>query len=295
MINLYTLFNWFGLSDKYKNNPQTMNAMTANDYYDRLRLIALSLFDWTGLPDSCNARALEMTLYMYGRALFVNDPSLGFLNMKCTPSGSLNVYDEPVSFTAYGSTYTSRTFDRDESVLIRNNILERPTDNSVILFATRLMESERTIDVNIQNQKTPFMIRCDERDRLSLINFFKKYEDNETKIIGSKQFNIDAIKVDELKAEFIADKLQDYQMRLWNQIYTFFGINNANTDKRERLNTDEVNANNEQTSINAFAMYAARLEAAELINKMFDLKVSVKRRTFEEVMNAVSGTKEGEE
>ena len=290
-FNIMNIMNWLGFTNK---NATNMNALTVNDYYERLKLIALSLFEWDGLPESCNARFLEMTLYTYGRALFINDPETGFLNMRCTPSGILNNYDEPVSYTAYSTVY-NRDFTRDECVLIRNNYLERPTDNSVLLFATRLTEAERTIDTNVKAQKTPVLIRCDEKDRLTMKNLYKDYEGNEPFILGGKSLNIEGLKVLKTDAPFVADKLQVYKQQIWNEALTFFGINNTNTEKRERLITDEVNANNEVISINAEAMLLTRQEAANAINKLYGLNVTVKMRSFQVEDEQVDEVKEGEE
>ena len=276
MFNIFKAFTWLG-----NGKACDMNILTANDYYDRLQLIALSLFEWENLPESCNARFLEKTLYSYGRALFIYDDVLGFLNMKCTPSGSLNNYDEPISYNAFSTIYQN-SFSREDSVLIRNNYLERPTDNSVVLFASRLTEAERTIDTNIKAQKTPVLIRCDDKDRLTMKNLYNQYEGNEPFILGSKSLNIEGLKVLKTDAPFVADKIQSYKHEVWNEALTFFGINNANSDKRERLITDEVNANNQVISINAQAMLLTRVEACKLINERYGLKVNVKMRTFNE-------------
>lgn len=287
-FNPFKVFTWLTGAQ-----AKDMNILTANDYYDRLKMIATSLFEWEGLPESCNARFLEMTLYTTGRALFIFDDTMGYLNMRCTPSGQLNNYDEPVSYNAHSTIY-SKDFKRDECVLIRNNYLERPTDNTVVLFASRLTEAERTIDTNIRAQKTPVLISCDEKDRLTMKNLYSQYEGNEPFILGGKSLNPDSIKVLKTDAPFVADKIQSYKHEIWNESLTFFGINNANSDKRERLITDEVNANNEVISINAQSMLLTRLEACEQINKMYGLNVSVKMRSTNEQEEPTSKI-EGEE
>ncbi|MDD4438797.1 MAG: hypothetical protein PHS04_12290 [Tissierellia bacterium] len=276
MINMFNIFSWLGLKKRSNIN---INSMTINDYYDRLKTIALSLFEWKGLPDSCNSRFLELTLYTYGRALFIEDPATGFLNMRCVPSGRLNHYDEPVSYTAYSTIY-NREFMRDECVLIRNNLLEKPTENTVLLFAIRLTEAERTIDTNIKAQKTPVLIRCDDKDRLTMQNLYKKYDGNEPFILGGKSLNIDGLKVLKTDAPFVADKLQVYKRQIWNEALTFFGVNNANTEKRERLITDEVKSNEEVIYLNSESMLLTRQQAAEDINKKYGLNVSVEKRNL---------------
>jgi hypothetical protein len=144
-----------------------------------------------------------------------------------------------------------------------------------------LTTAERTIDVNINAQKTPVLVRCDDKDRLSLKNVYKEYEGNEPCILGGKGLNLEGLKVLKTDAPFVADKLQIYKQDIWNEALTFFGINNANSDKRERLITDEVNANNEVISINAQAMLLTRLEACKWINEKYGLNVNVKMRSFE--------------
>jgi hypothetical protein len=201
--------------------------------------------------------------------------------MRCTPSGELNSYDEPLSYVAYSPVY-NHTFRRDECVLIRNNLIERPTNETVLLFASRLTETERTIDVNVKAQKTPNITQCDEKTRLSLLNIWNQYNGNEPLIVADKSLNPDAIKVFKTDAPYVVDKLQIYKQQLWNEVLTFFGINNANNDKRERLITDEVNANNEVIDINADVMLLTRQKACEDINAMYGLNVSVEMRNKKE-------------
>lgn len=256
--------------------------LTASDYYDRLASIALSVFEWTGLPESCNQRFLERALYETGRAVFVNDPIYGYLTLECTPSGQLNIYNEPVSYTAFSTRY-HKDFKRTECVYIRNNYLERPTIDSIILFANRLTEAERTIDINIKAQKTPVVIRCSEKEKLTMMNAFKQFTGNEPLILYSDAMNIDNFKVLKTDAPFVADKVQEYKRNIWNDCMTFLGINNNySEDKKERLLTDEINANNDQININAQTMLLTRKIACEEINKMYGLNVDVKMRTFNE-------------
>ena len=67
-----------------------------------------------------------------------------------------------------------------------------------------------------------------------------------------------------------------------NEALTFLGINNANTDKKERLITDEVKANDEQLYVARQVMLNARKQACEEINKMFGLNIDVEFRGEEE-------------
>lgn len=257
------------------------------------------MFEWINLPESCNARFLEKTLYTYGYALFFKDPRFGFINTRCTQNGRLNFYDEPVAHTAYGSGYDRYTVSAKESVLIHNNMIERPTEESVVLFASRLTENQRTIDVNLNALKTPCFITCDEQDRTTMLNIYKKWEGHEPIIIGGKKLNRDVIKVLKTDAPYLVDKLDGHDTKIWNDIYTFFGIDNVNTQKKERLITDEANANNEIISLNADAMLLTRKKACEEINRLWGTELEnpvdvVLRVRKEELYNVRGGDEDGE-
>jgi hypothetical protein len=260
------------------------------DYYERIRLIALTLFEWT-LPEGCNARYLEDTLYKYGYGLLYRDKNLGFMNARCTQNGRLNYYDEAIAYSAYGNGYSRTTIPAKECVLVRNNAIQRPTDETVMLFASRLTENQRTVDINLNALKTPCFTTCDEQDKLTIENIYKKWDGFSPIIIGGKKLNREVIQVLKTDAPYYVDKLDIHDTKIWNDVYTFFGINNANTAKRERMIVDEANANNEVISINADAMLACRQKACEEFNTMYPgVNASVKMRD----LSGGSKPKEGE-
>ena len=250
------------------------------DYYSRLRSLALARFEWEGLPDSIPARYIEQVLYDYGRVLFFRDPELGLMCLKCTPSGHFNAYHEPIKWTVTAAHYANSgvQIDAEESVLIRNNYDVLPTDWTIRLFANRLYETEMTIQINVAAQKTPIILLCDEKQRLTIKNLYRQYKGNEPVIFGDKDLSRDAISSVRTDAPFVADKLMKYKHDTWNEAMSFLGIENSNTDKRERLITEEVTANNESTQMAAAVMLLTRQEAAKQISQMFDINVSVKLR-----------------
>lgn len=249
-----------------------LNNATYNDYYDRLKLIAISLFSWDGLEDVAGVgsnRFLELCLYSDGRACFVKDPKLGYLAVHANPSDKLNVYELPEKIQAWSVAYTKQ-FDFDDVVFIMNNELMRPTRNSIELFAYRLYETERTIDVNLKAQKTPVLIEGSKSVMLTLKNAYMEYDGNIPFIFGNKNFELknsmNAIKTD---APYLITDLELHKHEIWNECLTYLGIDNANTDKKERLITDEVESNNEIIKYYLNCFYKTRKKACEEINKKF--------------------------
>ena len=141
----------------------------------------------------------------------------------------------------------------------------------------RLANITRAIDVNVDQQKTSTLIICDEKQRLSLKRVYQQWAGNEPVIYGDKLLSSTPIQALKTDAPIVFDKLQLQKNAILNECYTFLGINNSNQDKRERLVADEVSANDEQIEAHAERMYSARKRACDMINKLFDLNVSVSR------------------
>lgn len=223
---------------------------------------------------------------MFGLACFNYDEVLGWLSLRCIPSAELNVYEESLKYTAYSINYT-KTYNRDDIILVRNNLDQIPTDLTIQLFARRLYEAERTIDVNIKAQKTPVLIKCDEKQRLTLKNIYMQYDGNTPVIYGDKNLDITGFEVLQTSSPYVADKLQEYKRNVWSEALSFLGVNNVADEKAERLVTDEVNANNEMIDLSAQTMLLTRQQAAKEFNEKYGFNVSVKQRTFEEIKQLI--------
>ena len=255
-----------------------INNKTYIDYLDRLKLLAVSLFKWKGLDDVAGfgaSRFLELALYENGRACFVKDESKGYLALKVNPTDKLNVYNLPVKVLAWSIGY-NKTYDFDDVVYIMNNELELPTSNTLSLFAYRLYETERTIDVNLIAQKTPVLIEGDTKTILTLKNVYMQYSGNTPFIFGNKQFDIsNKLNVLKTDAPYLVDKLELHKHEIWNEALTYLGIDNANTDKKERLITDEVESNNDLISYYLNCFYKTRKQACDLINEKYELNIEI--------------------
>ena len=271
-----------------------LNMAVYSDYYKRLRLLALSVYEWENLPETMNARFLEQCLYWYGKAAIVNDDILGIINTKCTPSESLNIYGDATEYHCYSTGY-DKFFALDDMVYVRNNLEALPTDTTIQLFAQRLYEAERTIDVNIKAQKTPVIILCDEKQRLTMKNVYMKFDGNEPVIYGKKGLDIDDIKVLRTDAPFVADKLREYTRDVWSEALSFLGINNVANEKKERLVVGEVEANNQLIDLSAQVGLLTRQQAADKFNKLYpghDIKV--RQRSYQEIIKRLGGADNGD-
>lgn len=274
-----------------------MNNRTYDMYYNRLVEIAVNRYKWEGLPDTVDERFLELTLFADGYAVFFEDEVLGYLALQSMIGGRLNVYRIPIERTAYATNGYNKHLDESNSVLIFNNYTHTNDLLATEMYARRLYEIERAIDVNVKGQKTPLIIRSTENQRLVLKNLFMKYDGNEPFIFGDKNLDMDAIKVLNTDVPYVADKLNMLKRQIWSEAITFLGVDNVYTEKKERLVTDEVVSNLGAVEAQRSVGLNARQRAAEEINRMFGLNVSVSFRDdyythlgfFEDDNNDVNG------
>lgn len=251
----------------------SLNNATFRQYYNRLTELSISMFEWKNLPDTVDPRYLELTLFTDGQAVFFKDEEIGFLALQNAKGGKFNVYRIPVNRRAYAVNGYQKDLTDKDSVIIFNNYLHNNSRLDVEMFARRLWNLDRAIDVNANAQKTPVLIQCDETQRLTMLNLYKKYDGNEPFIFGDKNLNPNAIKTLKTDAPYVADKLYQLKTQIWNEALTYLGISNINITKKERLITDEVTRNQGGTIASRYSRLEARRDACREINKMFGLDI----------------------
>lgn len=267
-----------GNSDPF-NESAKLNRLSFDFYFDRLKELAISMFEWENLPDSMDERFLEMTLFEDGQAIVFRDDVMGMLGLQVMIGGPLNVYRVPINRRAYAvNGYQNPDLTPDNSVIVFNNMLRTNSYRDVMFFARKLYEVDRAIDVNIKGQKTPKVILCDENERLTMLNLFMKYDGNQPFIFGSKNLDLKSIQTLDTSSPYLSDKLYQLKTQIWNEALTYLGISNVNFNKKERLVSDEVLRNSGSTVSSRYTRLNMREQAADEINRMFGTDIRVKYR-----------------
>ena len=260
-------------------NSLMLNNRTYYQYVERLTELAISRIIWHNLPKTVDERYLELHLFTDGQMIYFNDDVIGDLCLNCTMSGRFDVYGYPILRRAY-SAYNNykKMLKPDNSVIIFNNLMRTNSILDVKMFALRLYNLDRTIDINVNAQKTPVLILCDENERLTMKNLYKQWEGNEPVIWGDKNLNVKGVQVLKTDAPFVADKLYELKCNIWNEALTYLGISNVTVNKKERLITDEVERNQGGVLANRFPYLNPREKAVIDINEMFGTDISVEFR-----------------
>lgn len=275
-----------------------LNNRTYLQYIEHLTELSISMFDYENLPDSVDWRFLELTLFDKGQALWFKDEVMGNIVTMFASNGPFNIYRVPINRHAYAVNGYQNDLDENNSVIIYNNLIRTNSVLDVKMYARRLYNLDRAIDVNANAQKTPVLIVCDQEQRLTMMNLYKEFDGNAPVVFGDKALDLSALKVLRTDAPFVADKLFELKNQTWNECLTRLGISNVAFQKKERMVSDEVIRSQGGTVASRYSRLEARRQAIEKINDMFDLDIEVNyredfRQTDDENMITTDTEEEG--
>ena len=286
LSNMFPWFDYNTLSKKkvalYENDIEFQNM-----FYNLLNILMYS-FSIEGLPDSCNERFFKLNLIFNGYAALIKDPDLGYLSLGVRPtvnSSQLNIYGEFPDVMAFGwngfnkqyKNYMYGTDNSDaEAVICRDNDLMYPMVNIIWMYAKRLTDTMRTLDVTARKLKTPYFITCDEAQKSSIKKILDDVDFNQDSIIANRstmpnEFNVLQTGVQPESVRV----LWEHYSNLESEIRTFLGINSAaNLDKKERLVVDEAEANDILTDINIQYRLKSYQQFCDTVNNLWGLNIS---------------------
>lgn len=275
------------------------NQDTATMFMWRLMDLAISVFKWDNLPEGVDERMLEFWLLRDGFVGFFYDEALksderrrapeGYAVLPMMIQGQWDIYEYPRDRRAYAVNGFNYECTEDNSVIIYQNYLRVPMWLTLWQYAYRLAETQRTIDINCKQQRTARIIRCSEDQRLTYLNAAKEVDEGRPWVHGDKNFDLDAFQVFDTTTPYVANELQTYKHQIWNEALTYLGIENVNTDKKERLISDEVVNNMGDVEAERFTRLNARKQACDEINKLFGLDVKVDFRSGTYIRTGATG------
>lgn len=291
--------------NKNDRNELVDNVNSFIKYRDQLMELGMTMIGWdfSKIPKEkrvfLNQRQIEYHEYYKGATVFFYDDAMdAYLCLPVILGGQFDLDDIPKRRIAYAKNGYRKELDETNSVVIYNNYLRKPSCYTVNHYANRLADLENAIDVNCKAQKTPVLIICDENERLSMQQIYEKYEGNYPVIFGQKGLDVKGVKAIQTGAPFVADKMFQIKMQVWNEALTHLGISNISYQKKERLVSDEVIRNMGGTIASRYSRLETRRDAVVKIKDMFGVEVSVDfredfRQTDDE--NMIRGESETEQ
>jgi len=249
-------------------------------YWRILMELAMNRFKWKGFPEGqIDTRYLELILHEQALAVFFFDDRYNkYFALQGTGQGAINMYHNPTRFTVVGTgNFQGKTFNAKECVPIWANALRVPDHDIIYTYAKRLATFDTTIETNLISQRHTVMIFAEESQRLSWTNIMRQHIEGQPVILGTTGLDMNNIQVFPIATDkdLVLNTLIA-KSKVWNECMTLLGVNNANQEKRERLVSDEVAANDDQVRRTRSSALRARQEAAEQINRLYpELNVSV--------------------
>lgn len=266
------------LRDYFSVNPKKVDpASTTYFYYFRaLFRKAMSIYEFDGIPENWDLDYMISKLLANG-FITITDTAIGVIPLECGISG-INVYNHPTTVIIANPVLGNlqRTID-DDCALVKISHDYRGILDIVSRYSTLLAECDSSISVNLMNSKVAFIGLVESKAQA---NSMKLMYDNISKgepavFVKGSQINGDQILYNHVKENFVAGDIQMLKRKIMSEFLTEIGVNNANTDKRERLTDNEVEANDSEIQLNAGYWLDNMREGFDRANAMFGLNISV--------------------
>lgn len=238
-----------------------LNRQAYKTWYNFLFTLYLGRFEWEGLPAEIDPRFVEYVLTTRGLGGFFNlrDGTMQWAFCPATPVGNLTMYYNPNKIQLqpvnggvpwYRHAYyflRGGVMVEPNAVICYDTMTRRSIIPTIKYFARRLAHIDRTVDTNMMVQQTPFIISAPESARKDAQNLAMQLTGHSNVVFSSDRFAEQVgTQVLNLNAPYIADKLLVDQVKILNTFYSMCGIDNTNTEKRERMIDAEATSNNEQ-------------------------------------------------
>lgn len=274
-------------------NPSTVHASNTalSAFFQRYLMLKLfSRYDFT-LPEEWDYDYFRYVLFTMGYIGVMQTDKYGVICQHGTVSG-YNVYYRPsrllVSNPALRRTYDLRIGEDCEIIKLSPDW--RGAYDLIQLYADQMAVCMEAFGVNAINSKFAFVFAADNK---AMAETMKKMFDQissgqPASFVSDKQLFDDEgnprwqLFVNNLKQNYVGNDLLQSLTTIEHKFNTLIGFNNANTDKKERLNSDEVNANNEEVRSLSSLWLEEMTDSMDKANEMFGLNLSVKLREVDD-------------
>ena len=199
-----------------------------------------------------------LNLLLNRGCIIIADTVAGTIPVKGSLSG-FNYWDYPTKATIDMPTIGSfdRTLHKDCEVVFLERTRTRAFYNFnklIDVYAYKLAAADAGIDVNLMNSRVAYMAEAESKAQAETIKrmYYEVTSGEPIVVYRSDALSQKGLQLffGSVKQNYVADLIQDSKRTIMNEFLTRLGINNANTDKKERLIVNEVDANNIELQCN---------------------------------------------
>lgn len=246
---------------------------------------AMSVFSWK-IPDNWSLRYLLYILYCYGYVAVINTDAFGVIPQYATLKGR-NVFYEPthavITNPAFRDVQTPQI--GRQTALIQLTPDYRGILDIVNYYAEIMALTAQAVQMNLANSKFSYIFGTkDKTAAQTLKKMFDTVMRGETAVFTGATLRDEngnptvELFNNNLKANYIADSLMVDLRKIKAEFDREVGIPSANTEKRERMVTDEVTAANAETFSKSDLWYTCLTRSIDKVKNLFDIDLSIERR-----------------
>lgn len=246
----------------------------------------ISVFKFDGIPDTWNYDYFIYTLLINGYVGIVETDKYGVIPQHCSLYGR-DVFYQPSNIVVANPLIRGILRPRigEECALIKMQPDYCGVWDMITFYADMLALTAESAGVNLVNSKLAFVFAANSK---TAAESFKKMYDQIN--AGNPAAFVDKDLFDDggkpnwmtfnqnLQQNYISGELLADFHRWLNLFNTEIGIPNANFEKSERLITDEVNANNEDTKSKVIVWLDTIRAGLAQVKEVFDIDISVHLR-----------------
>lgn len=265
-------------------NMHVLNTRTGRFYQRYLLKKALAVFNWK-LPEWWDENYFLYVLYCRGYVAIFDTPEFGVIPQQCGLQG-YNVFYRPTNVIIANPLLNIKNRAIDKDCVL----MQLQPDYMGVLdlcghYAEKMALASSAINQNLWSAKiaTVFFAGND-AEQQSIKKAYDRMSDGDPMVVVHKNLRdengnlkYEVFNRDVKQSYIVSDLIADLR-KIEAEFDTRVGIPNANTDKRERLITDEVNANNVETTILSDMWMDSIQDAIKKVRDMFGLEISCERR-----------------
>lgn len=244
-------------------------------WFKNIASVSTSMFKYKNLPKDLTSEILEKALFFTNNLCFYNSSTLGVVLCHYLTNGEYNLYRKPthVNLLALNGKPIAYNVPFNDIVLVRDNTFDIPPLLTINSWLDKLIEKEKTLDVLVAVSRLPTLLTGDKEQVAMLKQLLKKVGNFEPFAIASKGFKD---KVEQFDIHLPVDLMSVYELMDKYKDLANASIGVYSTDeKRERIVTAEIQANNDEVDFIYNERYEERKRFVEEINARYGLNVEL--------------------
>lgn len=266
-------------TNRYKKiESQMKNLFTTEMYKEQFVSLAMNVF----LIKNLKSEYLDLSfinrelIYKGSIAWFYDEVLETLLALPYRVMGKRDLYNNPVDIQVYGKNGYVRDLKRGEYVIMYDNMSKIPLIGDILQYSERIGLIQRTMDINIAQQKTQRFWKTKTENQKSIEDLIDKVDSCQEVITTFDNLNLDETTCNLIPATFVADKLSEQKEKIWNEFLRLIGVANQSFQKKERNIRDEIFISQAGTIASRYARFESRRIAIEKINELFGSNLSDK-------------------